>query len=122
MLALFCMFDLGQKFDFKKLLTLLTGIFLIEVTFLSYVSTFFRYVNHHWKCREQKENFQEILIIIFWNFTIFQYRSNSPQVKGTLISSIANLVYELPNELPNDFRLRILGNIRKISNLSGCIA
>ena len=27
-----------------------------------------------------------------------------------MISSIANLVYELPYELPNDLRLRILGN------------
>ena len=27
-----------------------------------------------------------------------------------MISSIANLVYELPHKLPNDLRLRILGN------------
>ena len=27
-----------------------------------------------------------------------------------MISSIANLVYELPHELPNDLRLRILRN------------
>ena len=27
-----------------------------------------------------------------------------------MISSIANLVYDLPHELPNDLRLRILGN------------
>ena len=27
-----------------------------------------------------------------------------------MISSTENLVYELPHELPNDFRLRILGN------------
>ena len=33
-----------------------------------------------------------ILVKIFWNFTIFQYRSNPPLVKGNLISSIANLV------------------------------
>ena len=32
-----------------------------------------------------------ILVIIFWSFTIFQNRSDSPQVKGNLISSIANL-------------------------------
>ena len=30
--------------------------------------------------------------------------------KRNLISSITNLVYELPLELPNDLRLRILGN------------
>ena len=49
-----------------------------------------------------------ILVIIFLNFTIFQYRTDSPQVKGNLISSIANLVYELPRELQNDVRLRKL--------------
>ena len=27
-----------------------------------------------------------------------------------MISSIANLVYELPHELPNDLKLRMLGN------------
>ena len=78
--------------------------------------------NHHWKCREEKEGFEATLVIISWNFTIFQYRSDSPQVKGNLISSITNLLYELPHELPNDLRLRKLGNIRKISNLGGHIA
>ena len=34
--------------------------------------------------------------------------SDSPQVKGNLISSITILVYELPHELPNDLRLKIL--------------
>ena len=27
-----------------------------------------------------------------------------------MISSIANLIYELPHEMPNDLRLRVLGN------------
>ena len=36
--------------------------------------------------------------------------SESPQVKQYLISSITNLVHELPHKLPNDLRLRILGN------------
>ena len=46
--------------------------------------------------------------------------SESPQAKWYLISSITNLVHELPYELPNDLRLRILGNkeiLRKISNV-----
>ena len=30
--------------------------------------------------------------------------------KMNLLSSIANMVYELPHKLPNDLRLRILGN------------
>ena len=52
------------------------------------------------------------------------YRSDLRQVKRTLVSSLANLVYELPRELPNDLRLdfRKLGNFRKISKLDGDIA
>ena len=34
----------------------------------------------------------------------------SPQVKGTLITSITSLVYELSHELPNDLMRRILRN------------
>ena len=63
-----------------------------------------------------------ILVIIFWNFATFYYRSDLPRVKGNLISSTANLVYELPHKLPNDLRLRKLGIIREISNLGGHIA
>ena len=44
------------------------------------------------------------------NFTMLWYRSDSPQIKRKVISSIANLVDELPNKLPNDLRLRILRN------------
>ena len=36
--------------------------------------------------------------------------SELPQVKRYLISSITNLVHELPYEFPNDLRLKILGN------------
>ena len=36
--------------------------------------------------------------------------SESPQVKRYFISSITSVVHELPDELPNDLRLRILGN------------
>ena len=41
---------------------------------------------------------------------MFKSGSNSPQVTRTLISSITNLVLELPHELPNNLRLTILGN------------
>ena len=44
------------------------------------------------------------LVIICWNFTIFQHMSDLLQVKQNLISSIANLVYELPHKLSNDLR------------------
>ena len=39
---------------------------------------------------------------------MFQYRSDQPQIKRNVISNIANMVYEFPQELPNDLSLRIL--------------
>ena len=58
----------------------------------------------------QNKKCTTILVVIFWHFLIISLRSESPQVKRYLISSITNLVHELSHELPNDFRLRILGN------------
>ena len=51
-----------------------------------------------------------ILAIIFQHFLIIQHRSESRQIKRCLISSITNLVHDLSQQLPNDIRLRILGN------------
>ena len=51
-----------------------------------------------------------ILVIIFRDFLIISLTSESRQIKRYLISSITNLVQELPHEWPNDLRLRILGN------------
>ena len=42
-----------------------------------------------------------ILVMIYLSFTMFQIKQN-------LISTVANLVYELLYELPNDLRFRIL--------------
>ena len=43
----------------------------------------------------------------------------SPQVKWCIIFSTENIVYELPHELANGLRLRILGNTGKISKTGG---
>ena len=59
---------------------------------------------------ERKCAVSVILVIIFRNFTMFQWRSGSPQVTQNLISSITNLVYQLSHELPNELRCRIFGN------------
>ena len=77
---------------------------------------FFRNLNRYWECRKQSKHFQSILAKIFWNFTMFWYRSDSPQEKRTLISSITNLVYNVRLDP------RKLGNIREISNLGVGIA
>ena len=37
----------------------------------------------------------------------------SPQVKQSAIVSNKQGVYELPHELPNDLRLRLIGNMKK---------
>ena len=49
-----------------------------------------------------------ILVIIFWNITMFQYRSDSLQRKPNLISIIITLICEFPHELLSNLRLRIL--------------
>ena len=46
----------------------------------------------------------------------------TPQVKGCAIITYKQGIYELPHELPNELRLRILGNIRKLSKLHRMIA
>ena len=63
-----------------------------------------------------------ILGTIFWHFLIVSLRSESPKVKQCLVSSITNFVHELPHQLPNYLRLRILENweiFKKISNVGG---
>ena len=71
---------------------------------------FCRNSNHHCKGREEKTIFQTILIIIFWDFTMFEHKPDQPKVKRNLLTSKAKLVYKLPHELPNELRLTMLRN------------
>ena len=48
--------------------------------------------------------------IILWDFLMLYQIFISPQVKRSAIISNKQGVYELPHELPNDLRLKILGN------------
>ena len=50
------------------------------------------------------------MVIIFWNFLLFDQIFLSPQVKRSLVISDKYGIYELPRELPNHLKLRILGN------------
>ena len=52
----------------------------------------------------------------------FSYRFHLPQVKRNLISAKERFLYELPGESPNNLRIKILGNIRKVLKLGGGIA
>ena len=58
-----------------------------------------------------------ISFIIFWEFLMFYQIFLSPQVKPWTIISYEHGIYELPQDLLNDLRLRKLGNIRKLSKL-----
>ena len=98
------------EIDSRMVSLSLIGTFLTKLTFLNQMSVFSRNWKHHWKCREQTENFQKIMVIIFWNFTMFYKRPDKPQVKRNVISSRENLVHELLRELPNGLRLRIFRN------------
>ena len=62
------------------------------------MGTFYRKLNHHLKCRGQRENFQTNLV---------KNVGTKVKVKQKSISSITNMVYQLPQELLNDLRLRI---------------
>ena len=51
-----------------------------------------------------------ILDKVFSNFTAYYQSFYSLQVRQYLITCTKNTVYKLPHELPNDLRIRILGN------------
>ena len=51
-----------------------------------------------------------IIDIIFEEFLILYQIFFSPQVKRSMIISSKQGIYELPHKLPNDLRLRIVGN------------
>ena len=74
------------------------------------MSTFSRNWKHHWKCTEQKGNFQTALVITFWNFKKYWYRFDQPQAKRNSISSTQynKLGAVVASQLEK--LLRILGN------------
>ena len=48
--------------------------------------------------------------MIFWEFLLLYQIFFSPQVEQSMTISNKHGIYELPEELPKDLRLRILGN------------
>ena len=51
-----------------------------------------------------------IIFVLFWDSLIFYQVFLSLQIKRCAIITYRHAIYELPHELPNDLRLRILGN------------
>ena len=58
----------------------------------------------------QKKILQATSFTIFWDFSMFYQIFLSPQVKRWAIIAYKQGIYELPHELPNDLRLKNLGN------------
>ena len=54
--------------------------------------------------------------IIFWNFSMFYQTFLSPQVKPYATFTYNHGMYELPHQLLNNLRLRILGNYKISGN------
>ena len=52
-----------------------------------------------------------IMVIMFWDLLMFDQCFLSPQVKRSVIISNKHSIYKLPQELQNDLRIRILGNL-----------
>ena len=65
------MFSLDQKLTLESFHRHLLVVFLAELAFLNQMSVFSRNWNHRWKCRDQKEIFQIVMVIIFWDFPMF---------------------------------------------------
>ena len=59
----------------------------------------------------QKKVLQAMSFIIFLDSLMFYEIFLSPQVKQCVIITYKNGIYELPDELPNDLRLRTLGKL-----------
>ena len=53
-----------SKFDSRKLSTLMNVSFLIELTFLSWISAFSRDLNDHPKCSVLKKNFHTVAVFM----------------------------------------------------------
>ena len=85
-------------------------LFLIDVYFSSKNRVNFRNLNHYSKYRGQRKKFSVNLghniLEVFNVLEKFPFTTS----KADLISSTKNVVYELPHELPNKLRPRILGN------------
>ena len=65
-------------------------------------------VNNHFKVLYKDKELE--WWTLFWDFLILYQIYLSPHVKRSVIISNKYGIYELPDQLPNDLRLRILGN------------
>ena len=120
-----CKHYFGPNLTLESFKLCLMVVFLIELTFLSQISSFSKNLNHQWKCRKQKENFQAILVIVFWNFKAFlQVRCATSKTKLDTQYNKFKFGIRVVSRVDKRLKtqdLRNLGNIRQISNLGGGI-
>ena len=74
-----------------------------------YAVGFWWFLTEIWTWNESPE-ITAIIFIILWDYLMFYQFFLSPQVKRCTIITCKHGIYELPQELPNDLRLRVLGN------------
>ena len=80
----------------------------MELTFLIQMSTLSRNLNHQFKCSEKKES---SYILEVYNALVQAQFAISKTILDILKK---NFSCKLPEELPNDFRLKILGNFKML--------
>ena len=118
------MFDLGQKFNFKKLSTLLIDSFLIVVTF-GPNEQFFQKFESSLEVQRAKRKFSDNRghnILELYNVLV-QIRFTASKTKRDMqYSKLGIRVAPRVAERLKTWDLRILGNLRKISNLVGHMA
>ena len=93
------LFSFGSKLLFQKIIESLLGR-------LNQLSLHMRNILILWL----NSSHRTIGFIIFWDFSMFYQIFPLPQVKRCAIITYKHGIHELPHELPNGLRLRILGN------------
>ena len=75
----------------------------IEIQILiSFFFFLFNLKNEKWNVLKQISYETTVMVIIFWDFLMFDQIFLSLQVKRSVIISNKHDTYELPNELPNN--------------------
>ena len=72
--------------------------------------TLFNKFSYYQRHKNQKKILQTVIFLIFCDLLNFYQIFLSPQVKRWAIITYKHGIYDLPHQLPNNLRLRILEN------------
>ena len=98
-----CQKSYSQSTDQTILFLLFEKLWLITISLISKSKKIFTFTS-------VVHCIATMIFIIFWDFLMFYQIFLSPQVTQRAVIIYKHGIYELPRELPNDLRLRILGN------------